>query len=492
MAEVKDEPTVTPWEVKGKIDYMNLIDQFGTNPITAALIKRWEQVTGTKAHRFLRRGLVFSHQDINKILDDVEAGNPVYIYTGRGPSSESMHLGHMVPFLFTKYLQDALNCIVIIQMSDDEKFLFKNGSNAKDLNAFRELSYKNARDIIACGFDMSKTYIFSNLEANKDNLYFNNVLIMKATSMSQVRNIYGLGESLDPHVVDLVKQALLTEEDNDKKNAYAKLVKNYDGREANNVGQCVWPCFQCGPAFCTSFTNIFTAALIAALESGNLPEKIMSRYITILNELNVGNGQSIRCLVPMAIDQAPYFRMARDVAGKLNCPKPAVIHSEFLPGLKQSNGKMSSTDNESATIFLDMDPKKISKTIKKYAFSGGGQTVEEHRQFGGNIKVDICYQYLTYFLESDDELKRIATEYTNGTMLSGDLKTITANLISELVGDLQQKRNALTEQDIKTYFDPTRIFDIGGCYNRDRLDEDAANDIVYGIEFDRTFGLSLR
>jgi len=74
-------------------------------------------------------------------------------------------------------------------------------------------------------------------------------------------------------------------------------------------------------------------------------------------------------------------------------------------------------------------------------------------------------------------------------MLSGDLKTITANLISELVGDLQQKRNALTEQDIKTYFDPTRIFDIGGCYNRDRLDEDAANDIVYGIEFDRTFGL---
>lgn len=52
-------------------------------------------------------------------------GEPFYIYTGRGPSSESLHLGHLVPFLFTKWLQEAFNVPLVIELTDDEKFLFK-------------------------------------------------------------------------------------------------------------------------------------------------------------------------------------------------------------------------------------------------------------------------------------------------------------------------------------------------------------------------------
>jgi hypothetical protein len=39
-----------------------------------------------------------------QILDAVEKGQPFYLYTGRGPSSEAMHLGHLIPFIFTKYV----------------------------------------------------------------------------------------------------------------------------------------------------------------------------------------------------------------------------------------------------------------------------------------------------------------------------------------------------------------------------------------------------
>ncbi len=60
----------------------------------------------------MRRGMAFSHQDLSKIFDAVEKGIPVYLYTGRGSSTESMHLGHLIPFKLTKYLQDALNCII--------------------------------------------------------------------------------------------------------------------------------------------------------------------------------------------------------------------------------------------------------------------------------------------------------------------------------------------------------------------------------------------
>ena len=55
---------VDPWSVEseGAIDYDRLIEQFGTQPITASLIERFESVTGHKAHRFLRRGIFFSHR----------------------------------------------------------------------------------------------------------------------------------------------------------------------------------------------------------------------------------------------------------------------------------------------------------------------------------------------------------------------------------------------------------------------------------------------
>ena len=44
--------------------------------------------------------------------------------TGRGPS-EKMHLGHLVPFLIAKSLQDKFDCDVYIPISDDEKFFVK-------------------------------------------------------------------------------------------------------------------------------------------------------------------------------------------------------------------------------------------------------------------------------------------------------------------------------------------------------------------------------
>ena len=57
---------------------------------------------------------------------------------------------------------------------------------------------------------------------------------------------------------------------------------------------------------------------------------------------------------------------------------------------------------------------QVKNKINKYAFSGGGATVEEHRKNGGNCDVDISYQYLTFFLEDDAKLEKIrCTSYNN-------------------------------------------------------------------------------
>lgn len=123
----KKDQVVDPWTVEseGAIDYDKLISSFGCQRISKDLLDRVERVTGKKVHRFLRRGIFFSHRDLEQVLDLYEAGKKFYLYTGRGPSSEALHLGHLIPFHFTKWLQDAFNCPLVIQLTDDEKFLFK-------------------------------------------------------------------------------------------------------------------------------------------------------------------------------------------------------------------------------------------------------------------------------------------------------------------------------------------------------------------------------
>jgi tryptophanyl-tRNA synthetase len=97
---------------------------------------------------------------MHNILNLYENKKPFFLYTGRGPSSEAMHLGHLIPFMVTKWLQDTFNVPLVIQMTDDEKFLWKDLA----LEEANRLTYENAKDIIACGFDMEKTFIFSNMD----------------------------------------------------------------------------------------------------------------------------------------------------------------------------------------------------------------------------------------------------------------------------------------------------------------------------------------
>lgn len=70
------------------------------------------------------------------------------------------------------------------------------------------------------------------------------------------------------------------------------------------------------------------------------------------------------------------------------------------------SGKMSASDPNSA-IFLNDKPNDIKKKINSFAFSGGGATLKEHQEKGANLEVDIPYQYLRFFLESDERLEEI-------------------------------------------------------------------------------------
>ena len=59
-----------------------------------------------------------------------------------------------------RWLQDTFDVPLVIQLTDDEKFLWKDLT----VEEAHRLAIENARDIIALGFDVDKTFIFSDLE----------------------------------------------------------------------------------------------------------------------------------------------------------------------------------------------------------------------------------------------------------------------------------------------------------------------------------------
>ncbi|MFH1521601.1 MAG: tryptophan--tRNA ligase, partial [archaeon] len=132
---------------------------------------------------------------------------------------------------------------------------------------------------------------------------------------------------------------------------------------------------------------------------------------------NILNNKNEYCLIPMGVDQDPHFRISRDVVEKLGHKKPSIIHAKFMSPLTGATGKSSSSDS-GKTILMTDDTKTVKKKINKYAFSGGQDTVEEHRKKGGDVKVDVACQWLKYFESDDKKLADIYNRYSKGELLS--------------------------------------------------------------------------
>ncbi|MDE1869652.1 MAG: tryptophan--tRNA ligase [Candidatus Micrarchaeota archaeon] len=186
---MESEQVVTPWEVTGKVDYDKLIKDFGTKKITPELKKKMDYLA-KESHSLIDQEIYFSHRDLDVALADHEAGKGFFLYTGRGPSGE-MHIGHIIPLVFTKWLQDKFKCNLYIEITDDEKFMLKKENKMSDI---QKIADQNILDIIAVGFDPERTFIF------KDSEYIGNMYplatrVAKAITYSQVKATFGFENS---------------------------------------------------------------------------------------------------------------------------------------------------------------------------------------------------------------------------------------------------------------------------------------------------------
>jgi len=359
----KEDFKVNPYEVEGKVDYDRLIKKFGVEKIDLDLLKRIEKHT-KKLHFMLRRGIFFAHRDLKWLLDEYEKGNKFFLYTGRAPSGP-IHLGHLQPWIFTKWLQDTFDVELWFQFPDEEKFLFKKNLDFEEGQKYLE---ENILDVIALGFKPSKTHFIVDTK-HAGIMYGEACKIAKKITFSTVKASFGMNES-------------------------------------TNIGSIFYTAMQAVPAIIPSI-----------IAKKNIP-----------------------CLIPHAVDQDPHFRITRDILPKLGYYKPASIQCVFLPPLIGNEGKMSSSEANTAILTTD-SPKEVETKIKKYAFSGGKDTLEEHRKLGGNPDIDVSFQYLRFLFEEDDKkLEKIYQDYKSGKMLSSELKKITIEKINVFLKEHQAKR----------------------------------------------------
>lgn len=364
---------VTPWEVSSDLqeaDYNRVANEFGAMLIDKPLLNSIREVTG-ELHPFLKYGIFYAHRDLDILLGEYKKGNPFYLYTGRGPSGK-MHLGHLLPFLFTKWLQQKFDVDLVIQITDDEKYLFRN----IDWNEIKSTTRDNILDILSLGFDPAKTHILIDSEQS-GLLYPEAMKVSRHITASTAKAVFGF-------------------------------------KDSDNIGKYFFTSMQAVPAF-----------LIPAL-----------------------TGENIRCLIPHAIDQDPHFKVARDVIPKLGYNKPSSIISKFIPSLKGS-GKMSSSDVNSG-VYLNDTPKQVRTKLMKYGFSGGKDTAEEQRKYGANPDIDFAFNIYRMLQPDTSITDRIYEQYKGGEILSGEMKQMSSDLISEFLAQLKPKREE-AERNFDSY-----------------------------------------
>ncbi len=358
---------VTPWEVEGIIDYDRLIYEFGVKKISKREIELTREVVG-EVHPLISRGVFYAHRDYDVFLRKYREGISTALYTGRGPSG-NVHLGHILPWIFTKWLQDKLGIDLFFEFTDDEKFLYHRDFTLDDV---RSLTRENIIDLISLGFDPGKTHIIVDID-DIGYLYELAVRIAKKITFSTIRAVMGFNSS-------------------------------------TNIGMIFYPTLQIAVCF--------------------LPTELY--------------GKETYVLIPAAIDQDPYWRLARDIATSLGYPKPTQIHAKFLPGLG-IGGKMSSSQPETA-IFL-IDPPELAREKVMNSFTGGQPTAELQRKLGGNP--DICPVYKYYemmFEDRDDKLRERYLNCKGGSLLCGPCKSELADRVAKFLVKHQEIRDSAKDR----------------------------------------------
>ena len=189
-------------------------------------------------------------------------------------------------------------------------------------------------------------------------------------------------------------------------------------------------------ASCATFNEF--RAVYGEITPGKMVSSLFQASDMLHAQLDEFEGK-VPVLVPVGIDQDPHLRIARDMSRRIkefDFMQLSSTYHKFLPGLKGE--KMSSSVEESA-IFISDSPKEVKKKIWN-SFTGGGGSLKEQKEKGGNPDVCRVYQYLFYLFDDDNELKVRYEKCKKGEILCGECKEYLTEKINKFLKEHRKKK----------------------------------------------------
>ena len=189
-------------------------------------------------------------------------------------------------------------------LTDDMKLLHDKDLALKDI---RQYDIANAKDILAFGFDIKRTFMFSNIDFVGGAFYQNIIALARQISIRSVKSALGFNDD-------------------------------------HNVGMFYCCSTQSAGCFPSSFPGIL----------GTTPFEL----------------SSLSCLVACSYDVDGYFTEVRQHAQALGHQKPAFLYSSLLPSMKGGSAKMSASINSSAIFLGDGDHEIRQKLNAAFPIGG--------------------------------------------------------------------------------------------------------------------------
>lgn len=273
--------------------------------------------------------LLKSHRGFDTV-DNLFDHNKYYLYTGRGTSCASFHIGHLLGLRLILGLQKALTNKIYFMISDDEKMFRDN----IDHTTMQENVSKTIKQLNELGFDETNTDIHINSNGIDKHSYSIMIKLMTILNVDLLNNIFGV---------------------------------------KSNIGELFYVAYQLMPCFI---------------------------------------DKNKQCIIVAGEDQDPFFRLARDIAHKLQCKPPIIIYTINFPGLDGSN-KMSTSVPETIPIFIDDSEEIIKNKVLKIKKVGAG-TLDELFDKGADLTIDVPFRLIEFLEPNLDVLYLIKKAYTDG------------------------------------------------------------------------------
>ncbi len=416
---------VTPWDVKGTIDYAKLIWEFGMQPFHELM----ERIP--KPHKLMRRGVIFGHRDYWRIVEAINSNRSWAVMSGFMPSGNP-HFGHKMTMDEIIWHQK-MGAKTFVAIADIEAHVVRGMNWSKTL----KLGFEYIKSLIALGLEKDSIIYFQSKNNDVKDLA---IELSNEVNLSELKAIYGFtGET------QLAKMFVTAIQASDI--LYPQLEK------FNGPKPVVVPVGADQDPHLRLTRDLASRVNIYSLENIKGGLRIRSRRGTeYLDKLDCLGYEMKKFSEHVDIfgDKNEIEEKVRKIeieCGGFGFIPPSSIYHKFTTGLY--GGKMSSSKPESFISLIE-NPKNASRKVMR-AFTGGRATASEQRRYGGEPEKCVVFEMYTYHLiENDKELKEIYENCKSGKILCGQCKKLASELLEEFLKDHQEKREE-AEDNLNEY-----------------------------------------